>query len=373
MALGPRAWQALRQGLFALLGRRRGRGRCRRCAAVSRRRSPWNTRCRCAWPTTPTSTPPSTTRAQCGPVHPARRATHTQLPVAAHCLPRPGIERGGQRHGLPPALGPGPAPGASAPVHGPCARLDYELEMASRGLRQRWANAGPGISLAWGCSTRLVGARPTSSGRWRRSARFWQELRTSVSPLVVTMEALAPFARRSPPATDCSPCPIDDRRQPRPGGTMQLTVGLESAAPPPGAAPDRTLAHQLRHQYWTVARMLALHTGGGCNLQRATCWAPAPSRPHTAGSRRAGRAEPRGHTALVLAETGEERAFLAGRRHRHPARLVRQAGAARIGFGECRGTVLPAHAPQRRVETAVLAAVDRPRQGPFRVTSRPSI
>ncbi len=92
--------------------------------------------------------------------------------------------------------------------------------------------------------------------------------------------------------------------------------------------------------------MLAQHTVGGCNLQSGdllgTGTISGPT-PQEAGAlvelSRAG-AQP-----LVLAETGEERAFLADGDTVILRGWCEKSGAARIGFGECRGTVLPAHAP----------------------------
>jgi fumarylacetoacetase len=124
-------------------------------------------------------------------------------------------------------------------------------------------------------------------------------------------------------------------------------VGLETARHRRQAQPPTELSRtSFRHQYWTVAQMLAQHTVGGCNLQSGdllgTGTISGPT-PQEAGALvELSRA---GTQPLVLAETGEERAFLADGDTVILRGWCDRPGAARIGFGECRGTVLPAHAP----------------------------
>ncbi len=244
-------------------------------------------------------------------------------------------------------------PGAAAPVYTPCMRLDYELEMGFF--------IGPGNAL--GRPVRLSEAEQHIFGMcllndWSaRDHQFWEmaplgpflgkNFCTSISPWIVTMDALAPY--RVPferPAGDPQPLAyLDDAGNRAHGGIdVRLSVGIEStehrARSLPPAEVSRT---SFRHQYWTIAQMLAQHTVGGCNLQpgdllgTGTVSGPTPAEAGAIVELSVGGTQP-----ILLSGTGEQRAFLAD----GDAVILRgwceRQGAARIGFGECRGMVLPA-------------------------------
>jgi 2-keto-4-pentenoate hydratase/2-oxohepta-3-ene-1,7-dioic acid hydratase in catechol pathway len=114
-------------------------------------------------------------------------------------LPRARLDHRRERQRFHRPMGQTLAPGAKAPTYHACARLDYELELgvgsakATRpASRFRW-NARRNTSSASACST--TGRRATSSsGRWRRSGPFLaKNFATSISPWIVTMDALAPY------------------------------------------------------------------------------------------------------------------------------------------------------------------------------------
>ena len=244
------------------------------------------------------------------------------------------------------------APGASAPVHGPCARLDYELEMAFY--------VGPGNAL--GEPVPLAQAEQHIFGMgllndWSaRDHQFWEmaplgpflgkNFCTSISPWIVTMDALAPY--RVPfdrPAGDPQPLAYLNDAGNRAQGSIdvQLSVGIESSAHRArGLPPAEVSRTSFRHQYWTIAQMLTQHTLGGCNLQAGdlcgtgTISGPTPAEAGALVELSVGGTQP-----ITLTGTGEQRAFL----HDGDAVILggwcERAGAARIGFGECRGTVLP--------------------------------
>ena len=249
-------------------------------------------------------------------------------------------------------MGQAMAPGAKTPVYGPCARLDYELEMG--------VFVGPGN--AQGEPIPLAQAEDHIFGMcllndWSaRDIQFWEmaplgpflgkNFCTSISPWIVTMEALAPF--RLPftrPADEPQPLAYLDAADNRAQGVLdvQLEVAIETAAQRArGAAPSRVSGTSFRHQYWTVAQMVTQHTMGGCNLQAGdligtgTISGPTPQEAGAIIEQTKGGREP------LQLDGGEQRAFL----HDGDAVILRgwceKPGAARIGFGECQGTVLPA-------------------------------
>lgn len=245
-------------------------------------------------------------------------------------------------------------PGGKAPVYTPCTRLDYELEMGFY--------VGPGNEM--GSPVPLAEAEGHIFGMcllndWSaRDHQFWEmaplgpflgkNFCTSVSPWVVMMEALAPF--RAPvaerPAPEPQPLPYLEHPTNRAAGgvDVQLTVSIDTEATRiAGKAPSEVSRTSFRHQYWTVAQMVAQHTVGGCNLQSGDLIGTGTISGPTDTEAGAIVELSRGGTApITLSATGEQRTFLLD----GDAVILRgwceREGAARIGFGTCEGRVLPA-------------------------------
>jgi fumarylacetoacetase len=248
------------------------------------------------------------------------------------------------------------APGAKAPVYGACARLDYELEMGFF----------IGTGNAMGDAVRLGDAESHIFGMcllndWSaRDHQFWEmaplgpflgkNFCTSISPWIVTMEALAPYrvAAVERPAPEPQPLAYLDSAANRASGgiDVQLTVCIESAQHRAAGLPPAEVSRtNFRHQYWTIAQMVTQHTVGGCNLQPGDLLGTGTISGPTAAEAGALVELSRGGTQpITLAGTNETRAFL----HDGDTVALRgwceKPGAARIGFGECRGQVLPAKA-----------------------------
>ncbi len=245
--------------------------------------------------------------------------------------------------------------GAKAPLYGPCARLDYELEIGFY--------IGPGNAM--GQPIPLDRAEEHVFGLcllndWSaRDHQFWEmaplgpflgkNFCTSVSPWIVTLEALAPY--RTPfahPADEPQPLPYLDGPGNRAAGGLdiELVVLLETRAQRErGQLAHRLSASNFRHQYWTIAQMVAQHTNGGCNLQSGdlcgtgTISGPSPSEAGAIVELSRGGSQP------IDIGSGEQRTFLED----GDAVILRgwceRPGHARIGFGECRGEVLPCLTP----------------------------
>jgi fumarylacetoacetase len=245
-------------------------------------------------------------------------------------------------------------PGAKAPVYGPCARLDYELEMGFY--------VGPGNAL--GAPVPLGEAEAQIFGMcllndWSaRDHQFWEmnplgpflgkNFCTSVSPWIVTMEALAPY--RVPAVERPAPEPqplayLDGAANRALGGIdVQLTVGIASAQHrAQGLDAAEVSRTSFRHQYWTVAQMVTQHTVGGCNLQPGDLLGTGTiSGPTALEAGALVELSRGGQQSITLAGTGEQRTFLADGDTVILRGWCEAPGAARIGFGTCQGTVLPA-------------------------------
>jgi fumarylacetoacetase len=250
-------------------------------------------------------------------------------------------------------MGQAMPPGASAPIYGACQRLDFELEMGFF--------VGPGNAL--GEPVPLEAAPQHIFGMcllndWSaRDHQFWEmnplgpflgkNFCTSISPWIVTMEALAPF--RVPfdrPADHPQPLAYLDEPFNRTSGGLdiQLSVAIESEAHRAASKPaSRISATSFRHQYWTTAQMLTQHTVGGCNLQSGDLIGTGTiSGPQASEAGAIVELSQGGRVPVPLAETGEERRFLLDGDTVILQGWCEREGYARIGFGTCSGTVLHA-------------------------------
>ena len=253
---------------------------------------------------------------------------------------------------FPRPLGQTKGPDDAAPALRPTQRLDYELEL---GLLVGQGNAlGEPITMeqaeAHAFGMVLLNdwsARDVQAWEYQPLGPFLSKnFASTISPWVVTMEALAPF--RVPfvrPDADPQPLPyLDSEGNRRQGGLdVVLEVWMETQAMrEAGQGPARLSQSNFRDAYWTVAQLLTHHTVNGCNLQpgdllgSGTLSGPQPEQAGSLLELSMG-----GKNALTLAN-GETRTFLQD----GDAIILRAScareGFRRIGFGECRGQVLPA-------------------------------
>ena len=168
---------------------------------------------------------------------------------------------------------------------------------------------------------------------------------TTVSPWVVTLDALEPFrvpaAPRAPPATRRR-CPTSPTRATGRAAAFDVTVEVWLASArmrAAGVAPVRLSRGRVADLYWTPAQMLAHHTSNGCNLQPGDLFASGT----VSGPAQENRGcllelTWRGAEPLTL-PTGETRKFLEDGDEVIMRGYAEREGAVRIGFGECRGVV----------------------------------
>jgi fumarylacetoacetase len=170
---------------------------------------------------------------------------------------------------------------------------------------------------------------------------------TTVSPWVVTLDALEPFRvpARARGAGEPTPLPYltDAADQAHGGFDITLEVWLRTAAMRESGAPAERLSRgSFAGMYWTVAQLLAHHASNGCNLRPGDLLASGTVSGPERGQRGCLLELARRGAEPVLLANGEKRSFL----HDGDEVIIRgwgeRAGARRVGFGECRGVVLPA-------------------------------
>ena len=245
------------------------------------------------------------------------------------------------------------APGAEAPGFGPSKRLDYELELGI------WIGPGNEMGEAIGigqaeqhvagyCLLNDWSARDVQAWEYQPLGPFLaKNFATSVSPWVVTAEALAPFRKAQParPEGDPQPLPylLDEHDQAQGAFDIQLEVLLQTAAMrEQGIEPVRLALSNTQNMYWTVAQMVAHHSVGGCKLQAGdlfgsgTLSGPAPEAFGSLLESTFGGKQP------LQLPGGEQRTFLQDGDEVIFRAWCEREGYPRIGFGECRGVILPA-------------------------------
>ena len=244
------------------------------------------------------------------------------------------------------------APGADAPVFKPCARLDIELEMGVFVGQPNELGEPVGIEQAEDHIFGIVlfndwSARDIQGWEYQPLGPFLSKnFASTISPWIVTLEALAPF--RAPfahPADDPQPLPY--LSSPANAEQGALDIELEALIQTPsmraaGTAPARLCLTNYRHAYWTAAQMVAHHTVNGCNLQPGDLLGTGTLSGPTLDSACALIELTTGGKNPVQLPGGETRTWLEDGDTVVLRGWCERPGATRIGFGECAGTVLPA-------------------------------
>jgi len=239
------------------------------------------------------------------------------------------------------------------PSFGPSARLDYELEV---GAFVAAGNAlGAAIPLAE-AESHIAGlvlvndwsARDIQTWEYQPLGPFLaKNFATTISPWVVTIDALAPFRvpARARGAEDPPLLPYlqHGMNAKRGGFAITLEVWLRTAKMrEAGADAVRLSQGEFARMYWTFAQLVAHHASNGCNLRAGDLLASGTVSGPTKESRGSLIELAWRGTEPVQLPNGETRAFLADGDEVTVRGWCEAPGAARIGFGECRGTVLPA-------------------------------
>lgn len=243
-------------------------------------------------------------------------------------------------------------PGAGTPSLGPSRRLDIELELGifigqgnARGERVAITAAEEHVFGI--CLLNDWSARDIQAWEYQPLGPFLSKnFASTISPWIVTTEALAPYRvpfTRAP--EDPQPLPYLDSPANRERGAfdIQLAVLLQTAAMrQAGQAGAEICRTNYRHAYWTVAQLVAHHTVNGCNLQPGDLFGSGTLSGPTLDQAAALIELTQGGKNPLQLAGGETRTWLEDGDAVTLRGWCEQPGAARIGFGECTGTVLPA-------------------------------
>jgi fumarylacetoacetase len=241
-------------------------------------------------------------------------------------------------------------PGQADPIFGPCQRLDYELELGI------WI--GPGTPLgrpvsigeahahiAGFCLLNDWSARDIQAWEYQPLGPFLaKSFASTLSPWVITPEALAPFRTRQLPREEGDPSPLpyllDHDDQHTGAFDIDLEVLLLTDDMRRQNLPPHPLAlSNTRHLYWTVAQMVAHHTSNGCNLRPGDFFGSGTISSPDEGGCGSLLEQTKGGKSPFLLPSGEERRFLENGDEVILRARGRRTGFATIGFGDCRARI----------------------------------
>jgi len=242
-------------------------------------------------------------------------------------------------------------PDADHPTYAPCRRLDYELELGIWIAGDNALGETIPIGEAWDriagvCLLNDWSARDIQAWEYQPLGPFLSKsFLTTISPWVITAQALAPFRVAQPARPQGDPAPLphlwDAQDQAQGALSITLSATLASAAMRKSGIEAQQLSQGAAHEamYWTPAQIVTHHASNGCDLHTGdllgtgTLSGPAP------GSEGSLMEISQGGQHPVLLPSGEQRCFLEdGDELTLHARAMRE-GYRAIGFGPCRGIV----------------------------------
>ena len=239
------------------------------------------------------------------------------------------------------------------PSFGPSRNLDYEMEFGiwigtGNAQGEPIAIAEAADHIAGYCLLNDWSARDIQGWEAQPLGPFLaKNFCTSISPWVVTPEALAPFRSPQPPRPEGDPKPFpylwDEADQAHGALDVELEVLLLTPAMRKAKQPPARLSlANTAYLYWTFAQMVAHHTVGGCNLNPGDLFGSGTISSTTEDGFGALLEITQGGRKPITLPNGEVRRFLEDGDEIIFRAHAQKPGAVSIGFGECRGVILPA-------------------------------
>jgi len=243
---------------------------------------------------------------------------------------------------------------AAAPIHTPARRLDCELELGLWIAGENDLGTPVPIATAWD----RIGGISLLNDWSARDIQAWEyqplgpflakNFLTTVSPWVVTTEALAPFRQAQPPRPTGDPAPLDhlwnDKDQAHGALSIDLAITLSTAAMRAQGLPPHCLAqgNSAPAMYWTAAQIVAHHASGGCDLHPGDLLGTGTLSGPDQGSEGSLMELTDGGKQPIALPGGEVRHFLEDGDELALVGHARRDGYRSIGLGPCVGRVVPA-------------------------------
>jgi fumarylacetoacetase len=243
-------------------------------------------------------------------------------------------------------------PDANMPEYGPSRRLDYELELGI------WIGRGNDLGhpipigeapdhIAGYCLLNDWSARDIQGWEYQPLGPFLaKNFMTSVSPWIVSPQALAPFRKPMPARPAGDPKPLAYLDDPADQSSGALAIQLEVALTTEKMRSAGIAPHILSRgsadaaMYWSAAQIVAHHSSNGCNLQPGDLIGTGTLSTESADGLGSLLEISNGGKQPVELPTGEARSFLEDGDELTLRAWCESDGAARIGFGECAGRVV---------------------------------
>jgi fumarylacetoacetase len=247
----------------------------------------------------------------------------------------------------------GPRRGSVAPIYQPTERLDYEVELGLLIGQGSTFGTPVGITAA---RSHLVGACLLNDWSARDIQAFESQplgpflsksFATTLSPWMVTVQALEPFRRPAAPRSEGTPAAmrhlLDDEDQAAGAWSVTVEAWLTTRTMREMyLSPFRLSVADAASLFWTPAQLVTHQTSNGCNLQTGDLLATGTISGPEPGSFGSLLEITRGGREPLILPTGERRGFLEDDDEVTLRAYCSAPGAARIGFGECRGRIAPA-------------------------------
>jgi len=255
----------------------------------------------------------------------------------------PVVRPNGQRKG----------PNDAEPTFGPSRRLDYELELGI------WVGQGNqlGHPIPIGEAERHIAGYCLLNDWSARDVQAWEyqplgpflakNFHTTISPWMVTAEALAPFRTAQPPRADGDPAPLpylyDASDQQNGAYALELEVQISSARMREQNVPPFMLSRgSSTAMYWTMAQIVTHHASNGCNLQPGDLIGTGTLSGEEQDAFGSLLEISKGGKEPVTLPTGETRTFLEDGDEVTFRAMAKADGHVPIGFGPCRAVIMPA-------------------------------
>ena len=244
------------------------------------------------------------------------------------------------------------APDADAPILAPCKRLDYELEMGifigqGNALGERITIEEAEDHIFGLCLFNDWSARDIQAWEYQPLGPFLaKNFASTISPWIITTEALAPYRTQfSHPENDPQPLPYltSDNNSEHGGLDIQLECLIQTEKMRNANESAYKISESnFKYSYWSIAQLVAHHSVNGCAMNAGDLLGSGTqSGPEHSQAGSMLELSRGGKEALTLAN-GETRTFLEDGDSIIMRGFCHRDGAARIGFGEVIGTILPA-------------------------------